>query len=60
MARDGIWKVQIKSNEAIQKKPQFDEESNGLGFKLRFKTGEYVKDADADESTPTSSTERWF
>lgn len=59
MARDGVWEVQVKSNEAIEKGSRLDEGANELGFSLRFKTGEYVKDADTESTAPASSVNDW-
>lgn len=59
MAGSGIWKVQVKSHEAVEKGAQSDEGTTGIDFRLRFKTGEYVKDADAEESTPAPFTNPW-
>lgn len=59
MARDGVWTVQVQSDEAIQKEQKHDEGANGIGFRLRFKTGEYAKDADANESTSASLGNLW-
>ena len=60
MARDGVWEVQVQSDEAIEKGPRLNEDSSGLGFKLRFKTGEYAKDADAEKPTPASLGKTWL
>lgn len=59
MAGSGIWKVQIKSDEAIKKGPQSAEGTSELGFKLRFKTGEYAKDADTESTASASSVNDW-
>lgn len=59
MAGSGIWKVQVKSHEALEKGTKPDEGAVGLNFRLRFKTGEYAKDADAEESTPASFVNLW-
>ena len=57
MARDGIWKVEVKSDEAIKKDSRLNEDEAGVGFPCRFKTGEYVKDADTNEiDSPMSAS----
>lgn len=59
MAGNGIWKVQVKSHEAIEEGEKSDEGAIGVNFRLRFKTGEYAKDADAEEPAPTSFVNLW-
>ena len=59
MAGDGVWTVQVQSDETIQKGSQRDEGADGIGFRLRFKTGEYAKDADMNESTSASFRNLW-
>ena len=59
MAGNGIWKVKVKSDEAVKEESKSNEGCDGLGFRLRFKTGEYAKDADSDITEPASYCENW-
>ena len=59
MAGNGVWKVKVKSDEAIKKESKPNEGCDGLNFRLRFKTGEYAKDADSDLSELTSCCDEW-
>ena len=59
MAGDGVWEVKVKGDEAIEKRSQPNEGASELGFKLRFKTGEYAKDADTESTAPAPSVNNW-
>lgn len=59
MVGTGIWEVEVESDEAVQEGSRPNEEHPGIGIRLRFKTGEYVKDTDLDEvnsSKPVPNT----